>query len=186
MTSESWQFTSTFASDGVYHCDVWFVTPLGNYSESLEFIAQFPIPDITFVQGNITDLPDLVTVNNTLLRGPNFNESLTFLVLRQPSTPLPTNCSWTVDFDNGITKSSTEYIAVGDGSLTLSNYDHVISVPGDYIHGGEFNVTIYLWNDISSVKRSFEHTIYEQITNLSMTDIDHIVSWFRFSLAILM
>ena len=167
----------TFATEGVYQCESTVSAP-GNDPESWHFtvVVQNPVTDATFSlvndTGNFIDNFTYLMVEN------GYQKELEFAVFLPSTLLLPTNCSWSISFDSdNFSSADGEFISESDSThSSMADYKHWKSWKRNYTVGGEYTVTLKLWNEVSTAELVVFLTVYEQISGLRITDVKHVVN----------
>lgn len=102
-----------------------------------------------------------------------YNTSVSFELLFQTNKERPTNASYTIDFGDGTITPPQELPKtfhddnIGGGKARVFPFQHF------YLRGGNYSVTVNIWNLVSNVNYSCLHDLYEKIVNLRITVYDH-------------
>lgn len=163
-----------FPTDGIYHCAVSISTPVFDETEHYTFTVQYAIEaSMSLILADKNNAP----ITETSLVKPTYSEMLKFLLRRPLGSPLPTNCSWEIDYDNGLTDTSTDFINSDDeAAVSLNSLQHTLKLEGNYSVGGDFVVKFRIYNLISNASLTYEHRVTEEVSELNIDSIMHIVS----------
>lgn len=163
-----------FTTDDVYVCDVALTSPIGsNFSETYTFTVQYPIKDVDFGLADFVTANDPVYEDTVTLAFPTYSETLAFILVRSTQTNLPTNCSWSIDFGNGIIETSQEFLTEA-GELSPS-FALIKAFTHTYTEGGNYTITLTLSNDITGdYTISYDVVLYEEISGVTIAGIFHI------------
>nr|XP_034310453.1 uncharacterized protein LOC105340501 isoform X2 [Crassostrea gigas] len=165
----SMSISHKFDKVGVFHAGASGSNTINSQliSSSLgPIIVQIPVDGfevICIVCANVIGPPKSTT----------YNTKVNFELLFQNSKDRPTNASYTIDFGDGTITPPQE--------LPKTFYDDnfggvkaiVFPFHHFYLRGGNYSVTVNIWNLVSNVNYSCLHDLYERIVNLRITVYDH-------------
>ncbi|XP_072168341.1 uncharacterized protein [Diadema setosum] len=93
--------------------------------------------------------------------------SIPFHLFQTKDLPFPTSASYAIDWGDGNELSETSLTEDdADGNRHTDSMDHIFTVTHKYYEWGQYNVTINLWNLVSSKTLVFQIFVYETITQL--------------------
>lgn len=167
-------FTHNFTTDGDYTCKVQMSNALvtSDFEIEFEFKVQYKLENLYLMLWE----PDFI--NYGVLRPPTFSKDMYFVLQADKGQPLATNVSWSVDFGNGATDTSTKFISVADNDTQYetTERDHVYTWMLNFVEAGDWTFELELANEISNMSLNFTYRVYEEITELALEEIQFMVS----------
>ena len=89
-------------------------------------------------------------------------------IYHKTATPAPTDVLYEVDYGDGAMTGPHDLTIISPTQTDVEDYTHIHSFTFEsgYLHGGDYSITVRVWNMISNTLISDIVSIYEDISNL--------------------
>ena len=164
--NETMNATHTFIQAGIHRVSVVASNENEDPSSAQDTLSE---EEAIVVQHPTRDLLLKCKPRDSLIKAPDYDGvKKTCHIYHKTATPAPTGARYEVDYGDGTVTGPHDLTIISSTQNDVEDYIHIHSFTYEsgYLHGGDYSISVYVWNMISNTSISYRVSIYEDISNL--------------------